>query len=577
MNIKIRLILFTALAMLCVNFLKAQVCGLSNLQIDELVKTTELVVTGKVVDKHSFWNNAQTNIYTQHTIEVKQSSNFSTNKIYVITEGGTVNDISFQIFGTPSLTLKSEGVFFLNKNYTVNKKDEVYYNLIDVAFYNSTTNTIESKSSICAVSNFNKMLNQTHQTSFLFTKNEQKMQKVKQAIITGISPSKIIADNSEILTITGNGFGSFRGSAKISMRDADNINTSAYVNIDAANIKSWTNNKIQFVVPGDEITSDFPGVASGKIKLTDQFGVVTTSSKTVEVRYNKKVYTGTSIRIRAKDRNSSIPFYVERKLINNGALQAIKNALETWNCTTGSNFTYGGIIDNVCRTYDEINVICYDNTIPSLTLAITRVIARKCTDTNIADQMDADITINPNLNWSYNDNLASGQYHFESVLLHEIGHAFMLSHVQNTTDVMYPLLRNGLLKNELTDNDMDGGLDVMRISTSSISCSSFGPVISNSSANCRGCANVTNINAKNFTKNSVYLSWDKVRNSVAYSFRYRYNGSRWYQYKANSNDAILFDLPPCTTIECRLSTFCNNYENSESETIYRFTTLGCLN
>ena len=574
---KTKLILFTAVVMLCANVLKAQVCGATNLQLNELVYETELIVIGKVIKKHSFWNDTKTNIYTEHIIEIEQATKFNANKVAVLTEGGTVDDLTFEIFGLPNLTLQSEGVFFLNKNYNTitNNTNNNYYNLVDVGNYNATTNKIENSNSIITIDNFNKLLTQKHKAVFSFTNSKEKSYKLEQATISNINPKIIGGGSNKVLTITGSGFGTLTGSAKIAMRSAGSLSASAFIDIDKTNIKNWTDTKIQFEVPGDEITSNFAGVASGKIKVTNSAGLVTTSSKTVEISFNRKVFKGTSVRLRGKNQNGAIPFYVERRLINDGALPAVKSALEIWNCAAGSNFVYGGIVDNVCKEYDEINVICYDSTIPTFNLAITKVVSRSCSAYNVADQIDADITFNSNLSWGFNDNITSGQFHFQSVLLHELGHAFMLSHVVNKADIMYPSLRNGLLKVEPTNNDVDGGLQVMSESASAVNCSSYGQIKPYNSESCNGCSNVTNIKAKNITENSVYLNWETIRNSVSYKMRYRFNGSKWYQYDGEISSLILFDLPACTTIECKLLSFCNNNERSESEKTYRFTTLGC--
>lgn len=574
MNKKIILILCATTVVIGINFVKAQICGSSGMRLDNLVDKADLIVSGKVVDKYSFWNDVQNNIYTRYSIEVQQSSKLSNRQVYVIIEGGTVDDVNMKVYGFPNLTVESEGVFFLNQidETLLTNTNYTYYKLVDKGVYDVATNTIQNNSSTITVENFNDLINKKYKTFFLFNKKQHKKQ---QATITNISPKVVAADNVDLLTIIGNGFGNLTGSAKISMRSAASLNESLFIDIDRANIKSWTNTKIQFVVQGDEITSNYPGVASGKIRLTDSAGSLTTSVQTVEVSHNRKLFNGKPIRIRTKNQNGEIPFYVDRKLINDGALPAVENALEIWNCATGSNFAYAGIVDNVCRAYDEINVICYDQNVPDFNLAITKVVSRNCDATMVADQIDADITFNPNLIWGFNDDLTSSQFHFESVLLHELGHAFMLAHVVNNADVMYPSLRNGLIKNELTKNDVSGGLDVLTASTSNIKCSNYGPVQLYSNGNCSNCANVTNVKANNLTKNSTYLTWNNIQNSTLYDMRYRFNGSKWFNYNGKNNNLIMFDLPSCTTVECRFSAFCNNNESSENEIIYRFTTLGC--
>lgn len=570
------MILLLATIIAFFNLLNAQVCTSNNYTLSKVVDASENIVIGKVVDEQCFWNDASTNIYTKYTIEVEQSLHSKHNVMYVTIEGGTIGDVSFEVFGLPKLVSQSEGIFFLKKdqNFLSNKTNANHFHLLDFAAYNAVTNSIENSNSTLTATDFNKILSSKYKTSFRFVQRNEKHSAIKKASISSIKPSVVAAGNNETLTIIGSGFGTYGGNAKISMKSAGTLNTSVFVDIEAKYIKSWTNSRIQFVVPGDEISSSSQGVATGKVRITDKFGSVTTSTQTVEVQYNKKVYNGVPIRLRSKSNNGAISFYVSKKLIDQGALNAVKNALEIWNCATGSNFIYGGVIDNVCKENDGLNVICYDATVPTFNLAITRVVSRNCNTSNVADQVDADITFNPDFNWSFTDNLRSNQFHFESVLVHELGHAFMLGHVVNNDDVMYPSLTNGLIKTELTNNDIEGGLDVMNNSRSAVKCSSLGPVKSSENSECTGCANVGNVKAKNLTKNSVYLNWGMIRNSISYRLRYRINGSFWHQYNGTNNNVILFDLPACTTVECRLFAYCP-FENSKTETIYRFATLGC--
>jgi len=523
-------LLLTMLVGINATYLNAQVCGSSNSTINQLINSTEIVVKGKVIAQHCFWYN-QNDIYTKHTIEVEQSSNKNTTKIYVITEGGTVDDITFKVYGLPNLSLQSQGIFFLKKNDAIaHKRYNNYYSLTDFATYNEFNKTIQNAGSIETLNNFD-----------------------------------------------GAGFGNLAGDAKVSMRSAGSLNSSVYEDVDPANILSWTNNKIKFIVQGDELTDNNSGLASGSVRITNESGDIITSTQTVKVIYNKKVFNKIPISLRSKDLDGKIAIYVERQLINDGALPAIENALKTWNCSTGSNFVYTGIVDDVCKKYDGLNVICYDAAINSTTLGSTRVVSRNCSSIGLADQLDADIRINPNINWGFTDDIEHSQFHFESVILHELGHAFMLGHVLNEADVMYPILYNSLIKSDLTNNDIAGGLDVMSISTTENTCSSHGAVTAYGSAEqCNSCSNISNINIENLTENSAYLSWSKISNAVNYQLQYRFGGSEWYNHSSCTNNTILFDLPTCATIEYRLSAFCDNDNNSINETVYTFTTIGCL-
>lgn len=569
---------FITIAVMKVNFLNAQMCGSSNLTINKLLTKAQLVVTGKVTDKHSFWNKQKSEIYTKYTIAVNQSSNLNTQKVYVIAEGGTVNDLTYKVFGMPDLKLQNEGVFFLRKaeKPMINNIKSNYFNLIDVALYNEVSNTIENGFSVITVDNFNSILRVKHKAIFSFTQKSKKNYKAKQAIITDVNPKSVAAGNNDVIVIDGNNFGSFAGNAKVSMRSAASFSPSAFFDIKAANVISWTDTKIEFIVPGDELTDNLSGVASGKIQVTNASGSTTTSSQSVEVKYNKKVYDGTSIAMRSKNNDGTIAVYVERQLIDDGALPAVENSLKKWNCATNSNLVYSGIVDGVCETYDGLTVICYDNSLQNPRLGRTRVISRNCTSTGFADLLDADITINPNINWAFTDSINFSQYHFESVLLHELGHAFTLGHVLNSADIMYPIINNSVIKTELTNNDIAGGIDVMSASFVENDCSSFGAIMPHNNAEaCNDCLDMPEMTMKNLTKNSVFLSWEQTPGSSSYQIEYRYNGMDWNSYTSNTNHVILFDLQPCTNVEWRLMSSCDNTVMAQSEAAFRFSTSGC--
>jgi len=530
---------FLTIAVIKANFLNAQICGSVNLTINKLVNKAELVVTGKVTEKYSFWNKQKSKIYTKYTIDINQSSNFSNESIYVTTEGGTVDDVTYKVFGTPGLNMFSKGVFFLSK-----KND--HYSLIDFANYNATLNIIENGSSILSVDDFNNILNAKHCTTFSFTPKNHKNYKAKQPIIANIIPKSVATGNNEILVISGSNFGNYSGSAKVSMRSAASLDSSVFVDIKASYIKSWTDSKIELIVPGDELTGSSPGAGSGKIQVTNQAGTTTTSLETIEVTYNKKVYNDIPIALRSKDNNGKIAVYVGRQLANDGALPAIKNAIKKWNCATNSNLEYSGIIDDVCENYDGLTVVCYDASLPDLRLGRTRMISRNCSSTGFADLLDADITINPNVDWAFNDSLTYSQYHFESVML------------------------------KLTNNDIAGGLDVMRTSIIENECSSFGAMIPYQNAEeCNTCSNAPEISIKNLTESSAFLSWEKTHDTASYQIQYRYDGTDWRSYKSNTNYVIMFDLPPCTNVDWRLTLSCNDNVNPLRETFFNFTTVGC--
>jgi len=145
----------------------------------------------------------------------------------------------------------------------------------------------------------------------------------------------------------------------------------------------------------------------------------------------------------------------------------------------------------------------------------------------------------------------------------------------NDTYIMYPIIYNGVIKSELTSNDIAGGIDVMSTSIVESDCSSFGAIIPHNNAEaCNTCSNMPEMTMKNLTESSVYLSWEEIPGSSSYQIQYRYNGVDWRSYISNTNYVILFDLQPCANVEWRLISFCED-NNRQSEAVFRFDTAGC--
>jgi hypothetical protein len=100
---------------------------------------------------------------------------------------------------------------------------------------------------------------------------------------------------------------------------------------------------------------------------------------------------------------------------------------------------------------------------------------------------DIDIIFNSNINWQYDPAFPSQtQYDFESVALHELGHAHQLGHIIDNNGVMHYAISNGQTKRNLSPfSDIAGGNYVMDKSSRFIACSpSHTPMLYLNSSNC---------------------------------------------------------------------------------------------
>jgi hypothetical protein len=88
----------------------------------QLIRSSDLIVYGKIVDVKSAWNAGKTHIETTGQVLVNDTLKNSDpplirpgGTIYITVLGGTVDNITEQVEDTPVLMVDTEAVFFLNK------------------------------------------------------------------------------------------------------------------------------------------------------------------------------------------------------------------------------------------------------------------------------------------------------------------------------------------------------------------------------------------------------------------------------------------------------------------------------
>lgn len=83
----------------------------------DLTRRADNIVIGKVVEKHSAWNDDLTRIYTYATIEVERDIKGNSSKEITIREiGGIVGDIGQKIIGSAEYNVNENVVIFLKKD-----------------------------------------------------------------------------------------------------------------------------------------------------------------------------------------------------------------------------------------------------------------------------------------------------------------------------------------------------------------------------------------------------------------------------------------------------------------------------
>ncbi len=91
---------------------------LNSSEINTLSKSSDLIVTGKVTEQASSWNESKTRIYTQATIQVDEyiKGNGTGNTVTVKYLGGEVGEIGEKYSHMPRFEDKEEVLVFLKKD-----------------------------------------------------------------------------------------------------------------------------------------------------------------------------------------------------------------------------------------------------------------------------------------------------------------------------------------------------------------------------------------------------------------------------------------------------------------------------
>jgi hypothetical protein len=468
-------------------FVLFQFCGLFAQALypvsnQEKTDNSTLIVEGKVVERTSFWNTAHTMIFTANKIKVYKvfKGEVDSDYIEVLTQGGSVGNDAIHASDLLELVWGQEGIFFCHPNVINLKSPHTNKNLFEV--YSSSQgffvyNLDEDKATDPfniyngITSNLYPLItNLTGQGYVIkdnsFNANQQKSSsanKTTAPAISSFSPATVNAGamldpTNNLLTINGTGFSTFTGNAAVIFNDANTVAGTDYV-VAATNpqlsnlVVSWTDTEIKIKVPAR--------AGSGSIKVRDNAGNVAWSLSNLTAHYG---VINTTF-------NSGGTYYVkEFNLMNlNGAggytvyystntsgggvnldasptKQTFQRALTTWREISGFNVNEGGTtsIQAITGGISEC-VIMYDNTntgvspLSAGTLAVCYSYSSICNVSNEARKPKFDVIIRNNGvsvgSTNFNEGpcpsiaVNNSYIDLESVILHELGHALNLAHV----------------------------------------------------------------------------------------------------------------------------------------------------
>lgn len=442
--------------------------------LEEKVKNSSIIAEGVVESQYSFWNEAHTMIFTSNRVKVYKvfSGVVSTGYLNVLTQGGSIENFNIHASDLLDLTIGEAGTFFCFPNQ-VNLKDpqdnqlllDVYsssqgcykYNTINysahVAFESYVSITRGLYPAITALTG-KAIVNLQPTVSF----EDPGIGTVGQDAITTFTPAVVNAgtllqSDSNLLTINGSGFGTASGSAAIIFKDADQGGlTNITIAYSSPLIQSWSDTQIKIKVPAK--------AGTGTIKVRNSSSVEFESATALKVNY--AVLTGTFtggvvLQIGLANTNGLGGYDVlyctstlggGRNL--NTALEKapIQRAITTWKEICGANIREAGTTTVQTVGSNDANVLVLDNTntgVPLLAagvLASTYSYSSACTSGGQfiypAYKTGFDVLIRNNGVSTGSTNFTLGpcppatnvnQLDFETVIMHELGHALSLGHI----------------------------------------------------------------------------------------------------------------------------------------------------
>lgn len=469
-------------------------CLLSPLTLSYQVERSEVVLEGEVIASNAFETFRGDYIYTSYTIEVSRifKGNRGLRQIELVAPGGVVGTHIVQVNPSVKLTVGSRGTFILksttNEDILQNGRNN---NPVFKAFSSEQSVYTYDLDSRMVKGHFEQfpydkwyaqletIVNEKHSLvqNWSFPENAENR---SMQTITGFSPGTISAGTYSELTITGTGFGASQGSSTVTFNNADDGGSTQVV-ASEIHYQSWSDTEIVVWVPADAGTGPVRVVVGGS-------GVSSANSLNIpytEFNFELFVDPNTWLVQTEHENNNGNGGYTFRYHTefnsNSNAKASFERAVNSWRCASGVNWVIGATTDIDVTAEDGVNVVRFDNgaEMDEGVLGTASSYAHGCWTASYTSVhiTEIDVTFNnvpaPGLTWEYGPVNPSGtEIDFESVAVHELGHAHQLGHVIDNNKVMHHNLSNGIARRVLTPQDIDGALDVHARSTGNpVTCS----------------------------------------------------------------------------------------------------------
>jgi hypothetical protein len=474
-------------------------CLLLPLDPGSRAQQAALIVEGEVLDARSFWDAGHRRLYTRHRLRVfslLKGRVADTTALTLITEGGRLGLDQQVLTNTLHLAAGQQGVFFLSPagwaglptgaagppwaavgseqgfieySLTDGTAAEPFrsYPAVDAAFYQQLTDLTGQPRRVLRPNLALRAVQAARAASLV-------RRGTTAPTISALQPSQLPAGIGAVLTITGSDFGPTRGG--VEFKNADDGGAS-WVQARAADYVSWDNNRIQVRVPSRG-EGGGRAAGSGPVRVLTSSQLLVESPAAVTIIYaltNVENDTHTLLQRpnHVAQEAGGLAFHFGPNFgANAAAAAAWQRALATWRCQSFMNWRVGSPAAANTIADDGANVVAFDgpgDELPDRVLGRTTSYYRGCFAPSgevVFWVQSVDMQFDAATNFQFGPALANGatgQVDFETVTLHELGHAQQLSHLILSGAVMHYSVAPGRNTRILNPgSDVAGGRKVLR-------------------------------------------------------------------------------------------------------------------